>query len=172
MKKKKSKWGRALFICFCIAVLFVVIYQVNEPRIESVDEALFVITGCTLSFFMWYGFGVLVYNSVKNQPAGQGGAQYNSYRREPRRIVATAILDIQYKTKVKTNYPKAIAMSMLGKRAYGHVGGILGAASGSRIETIPQKVLFEVLYSDGTRRSEKVRYGSMRYRTLMRYVES
>ena len=54
--KKKSKWGKALFTCFCISLLFVVIYQVEEPRIESVVEALFIITGCTLSFFMWYAY--------------------------------------------------------------------------------------------------------------------
>ena len=49
--------------------------------------------------------------------------------------------------------------------------GILGAASASRMETNPKKVLFEILYSDGTLRREKVNYGSVRYRTLMLCVE-
>lgn len=169
--KKKNKWLKALFTCFCISLLFVVIYQVEEPRIVSVAEALFIIIGCTLSFFMWYGFGVLFCNYAKRQNAGQEGSQYNSHGSGPKQIVAAEIIDVQYKTKVKTNYPKAIVMSMLGKRAYGHVGGVLGAASGSRIETTPKKVLFAVLYSDGTQRREKVNYGSMRYRTLMQYVE-
>lgn len=169
--KKKSKWGKALLTCFCISLLFVVIYQVNEPRIESIEEALFIVTGCTLSFYMWYGVGVLICNYAKNESAGKEESPSNSGRREPRRIVAAAIIDVQYKTKVKTNYPKAIVMSMLGKRAYGRVGGILGAASGSRFETTPKKVLFSVLYSDGIRRREKVNYGSMRYRVLMRYLE-
>ena len=169
--KKKSKWGKALLTCFCISILFVVIYQMNEPRIESIEEALFIVTGCTLSFCMWYGFGVLICNYAKNQNAGQERGYYNSGMREPRQIVATEIIDVQYKTKVKTNYPKAFTMSMLGRRAYGRVGGILGAASGSRLETTPKKVQFAVLYSDGNWRREKVNYGSMRYRILMRYLE-
>ncbi|MBR5224404.1 MAG: hypothetical protein IKV90_01925 [Clostridia bacterium] len=169
--KKKRKWAKALFNCFCISLLFVVFYQMEDPRIESVEEALFIVVGCTLSFYIWYGIGVLFFNSFGNQTAGSEGSQYNSGGVEPRRIVAAEIVDVQYKTKVKTNYPKAIAMSMLGKRMYGHAGGILGAASGSRLETTPKKVLFAVLYSNGTQKMEKVNYGSMRYKTLMRYVE-
>ena len=170
--KRKNKWARALLICFCISLLMVVYYQANEPRIESVEETLFVVIGCTLSFYLWYGIGVYVCRIAKAQSVGHEGRQNNPGRKEPRQIVAAAIVDIKYKTKVKTNYPKAFMMSALGRRAYGQMGGILGAASGSRLETTPKKVLFAVLYSDGTQRNERVNYGSMRYRTLMRCVEN
>ena len=168
---EKKKWREALLTCFYISLLMGVVYQFKEPRPESIVETVCFVIMCTLGFYIWYGIGVLVFNFTMNQNAGQEGGQYDSGRREQRRIVATAIVDIQYKTKVKTNYPKAFIMSALGRRAYGQIGGILGAASGSRLVTTPKKVRFAVLYSDGIRRSEKVKYGSMRYRLLMQYLE-
>ena len=167
---KKRKCGKALFTCFCISLLMVVYDQVERAGFDSIEEAFFCVIFCTLSFYIWYGIW-LIFKPVIYQSAGQEGSQHNSGRLEPKRIVATEIIDVQYKTKVKTNYPKAFIMSVLGRHAYGQMGGILGAASGSRLETIPKKVLFAVLYSDGTQRNEKVSYGSMRYKTLMRYVE-
>ena len=168
--KKKRKWGKALLTCFCISLLMIVYYQVESAGFDSIEEALFCLIGCTLSFYIWYGIW-LIFKPVINQSIGKEGRHYNSVGLEARRIVEAEIIDVQYKTKVKTNYPKAFIMSALGRRAYGQMGGILGAASGSRLETIPKKVLFTVLYSDGTQRNEKVSYGSMRYKTLMRYVE-
>ena len=169
--KKKRKWREALFNCFYISLLLGAVYQVKEPRPESVAETVCFVITCTLAFYMWYAFGVLICNYARKQSAGQEGGQYHSGTKEPKRIVAADILDVRYKTKVKTNYPKAFVMSALGRRKYGQMGGILGAASGSRLETIPKKVVFAVPYSDGTKRREKVNYGSMRYRMLMRYVE-
>ena len=156
----KSKWLRVLIGCCCISLLMVGYAQLNNPQIESASEAVFIIFGCTLAFYIWYGIFVLIGKAAKKKSTA-----------EPRQIVLAAIIDVQYKTKVKTNFPKALALSMLGKRAYGQIGGIIGAAAGNSVETIPKKVLFAILYSDGTQRIEWVKYGSMRYRFLMPYVE-
>ena len=106
----------------------------------------------------------------REQREARAQAQMEQWK-EDNTIVSTAIVNSTTIGKQKASVTSSVVRGAVGGAVFGPVGLIAGAVTPKKtITTKTKDVTFSIRYASGRCTTEKVKFGSLRYKELIKYI--